>query len=325
MSEPLSSSEIEDVLSSIRRLVSEDMRPAPARSGSVLGRVQAPAKALSAQQPNDTKLILTPALRVVQPHDSARNSVPPMFTAAPRADLSAVPRADAASHDHEADLGAMVANFGAGVDTQDDEWEAETGDIAPSVLDAVNLTDAMLGQADNFEFLLQRQMDRQVADLDAKVDALDTVHAAEADFAEMVEEGEHRFKAAVEPETAAPAWAQTDGYDDDDAEAADHDLDPPPVHAEPDAEWAAAAEASVIAALAAEDQGSFRHEPEPSVDAQDDFLDKDFRIDETMLRELVRDVLREELAGRIGERITRNIRKLVRAEIANALAAQELS
>jgi len=34
-------------------------------------------------------------------------------------------------------------------------------------------------------------------------------------------------------------------------------------------------------------------------------------------------MLREELAGKMGERITRNIRKLVRAEIARALAAQE--
>ena len=49
MSEPMSSVEIEDVLSSIRRLVSEDLRPAPRPV------VTKPAD----------KLILTPALRVV--------------------------------------------------------------------------------------------------------------------------------------------------------------------------------------------------------------------------------------------------------------------
>jgi hypothetical protein len=38
----------------------------------------------------------------------------------------------------------------------------------------------------------------------------------------------------------------------------------------------------------------------------------------------VRDVLREELQGRLGERITRNIRKLVRAEIARVMASEEL-
>jgi len=42
------------------------------------------------------------------------------------------------------------------------------------------------------------------------------------------------------------------------------------------------------------------------------------------LRDLVRDILREELAGSMGERITRNIRKMVRAEIARGLATQDL-
>ncbi|MBE2277497.1 MAG: hypothetical protein IAE87_14530 [Rhodobacteraceae bacterium] len=56
MSEPLSSHEIEDVLSSIRRLVSEELRPAPrARTAA--------APDQSAAEPE--KLILTPSLRVV--------------------------------------------------------------------------------------------------------------------------------------------------------------------------------------------------------------------------------------------------------------------
>ena len=50
MSEPLSSTEIEDVLSSIRRLVSDDI--APQRQSVVAAA--------------GDKLILTPALRVVQ-------------------------------------------------------------------------------------------------------------------------------------------------------------------------------------------------------------------------------------------------------------------
>ena len=61
---------------------------------------------------------------------------------------------------------------------------------------------------------------------------------------------------------------------------------------------------------------------ESDADAEDAY-DQGMRFDEDVLRELVRDMLREELAGKMGERITRNIRKLVRAEIARALAAQE--
>ena len=47
-------------------------------------------------------------------------------------------------------------------------------------------------------------------------------------------------------------------------------------------------------------------------------------FDEEVLRELVRDIIREELQGGLGARITSNVRKLVRAEIARALATQDL-
>ncbi len=47
-------------------------------------------------------------------------------------------------------------------------------------------------------------------------------------------------------------------------------------------------------------------------------------LDEDMLRDIVRDIIREELQGSLGERITRNVRKLVRAEINSAMAARDL-
>lgn len=46
-------------------------------------------------------------------------------------------------------------------------------------------------------------------------------------------------------------------------------------------------------------------------------------LDEEMLRDLVAEFVRQELQGALGERITRNVRKLVRAEIQRALAARE--
>lgn len=46
-------------------------------------------------------------------------------------------------------------------------------------------------------------------------------------------------------------------------------------------------------------------------------------IDMEMLRDLISDVIREELQGPLGERITRNVRKLVRQEVARALEAQK--
>lgn len=61
-----------------------------------------------------------------------------------------------------------------------------------------------------------------------------------------------------------------------------------------------------------------------SQDTPGDAEDTPDLIDEAILRDLVRDILRDELQGALGERITRNIRKLVRAEIAQALAARGL-
>lgn len=47
-------------------------------------------------------------------------------------------------------------------------------------------------------------------------------------------------------------------------------------------------------------------------------------FDEAALRDLIRDLIREELQGSLGERITRNVRKLVRAEIARAMSMRDL-
>jgi hypothetical protein len=47
-------------------------------------------------------------------------------------------------------------------------------------------------------------------------------------------------------------------------------------------------------------------------------------LDENELRALVAEVLREELKGPLGERITRNVRKLVRREIVQALSSLDL-
>lgn len=48
------------------------------------------------------------------------------------------------------------------------------------------------------------------------------------------------------------------------------------------------------------------------------------QLNQAELHALVRAMVREELQGNLGERITRNVRKLVRAEINRALAARDL-
>jgi len=277
MSEPLSSTEIEDVLSSIRRLVSDDMRPAPKLAVAA-----------------GDKLILTPALRVVQTEaelpDPVAAPMPavvadplPMFVAVPRSNLMNAPLDTPRSG-----LGDVVASVGAAVDASPDDWEAEIGDSAPQ---------PDMALANPWSLPAEDTLDDAEALL-----ATDRQDAALNDHFEY-----HAAETAAPSQT--PAWAQEDEIaQDDEAEAA-----AAPLHGtvEPDPVWADAAEASVLAALA-----------EPDA-ADDDSFDQAMRFDEDVLRELVRDMLREELAGKMGERITRNIRKLVRAEIARALAAQE--
>ncbi|MDO9526192.1 MAG: hypothetical protein Q7J57_11790 [Gemmobacter sp.] len=65
--------------------------------------------------------------------------------------------------------------------------------------------------------------------------------------------------------------------------------------------------------------------PDPETPEAGLFAEGGDLIDEDMLRDLVREILREELQGSLGERITRNVRKLVRAEISRALAARDFS
>ena len=56
----------------------------------------------------------------------------------------------------------------------------------------------------------------------------------------------------------------------------------------------------------------------------DEAADDDFVVDEDMLREIVARLVREELQGAMGERITRNLRRMVRREIARAMALRDM-
>lgn len=273
MSEPLSSTEIEDVLSSIRRLVSEDMRPQTR-----------PVVLTSVVPPSGEKLILTPALRVVQDDVSNDLAYPPMFVATPRVVLSNRPV-------QPSGLELVVASVGAAVDAQAEEWEAEV---------EAGVADMGFG-ADDWS----------VPELHAEDDVVepptDETTAEEATI--LAASGADHFELlrTVTQQSPMPSWAQQDeAHDEDEAE----EVTVRSGTIEPDPIWADAAEASVIAALA-EDQKS-----------QPDYLEQGQRFDEAVLRDLVREILREELAGTLGERITRNIRKLVRAEIARAMATQ---
>jgi hypothetical protein len=213
MSEPMSAGEIEDVLASIRRLVSQDARARPQ-----------PAEPPSAAPASPGKLILTPALRVVEPS----HPIPP----AP------------------------------GVRDDGEAAQDPPGDDHPAAAPAP--------------------------------DAPSQAAAVAATIARLVPDWE---------EEPAPAtrlsWVEV-------AESLPDADDAPPRF--------------VHRATAQPSQPSPRQDPadEPAlIGITDDVLD------EAVLREIVREVLREELQGHLGERITRNIRKLVRAEVQRSLTLRD--
>ena len=259
MSEPMTALEIEDVLSSIRRLVSEDLRP-----------VTRPAAPASVE-----KLILTPALRVVV-------DVPPERPAPVAAD--ALP----------ASSGAMMRDEPAVSPPEDwaEEWEFEDEqDRAEPVWD-----DAVWDDAHPVAASVDPAPEWAGADEPAQIDPPDY----------------------GETGGPAPGWAQQSGLEA-------FLLIPSPVASRPDAPadpvWLDEAEAEVIATLTDEAAPAGAEGAGTGDAAATDAAEMTF--EEAVLRDLVRDLIREELQGNLGERITRNIRKLVRAEIARAMALRD--
>lgn len=276
MSEALNSTGNDDVLSSIRRLVSDDLRPAGALA-------RAPA--------DGEKLLLTPALRVVSSEPAAAAPTPP--------------------------IDAVLARVSAGIDQQSDDWESETGDIGPDAQGApmAEDVDAAEWEAHRIDayaepvFILKTPEERAAS----AAETISGEASAGHEFAATLDEAD-----AIPEAEPLPGWAQSHGAEEAESPAAE-----PWVAGtvEPDQAWADEAEAAVLQELASAAPLSG-----PSAEAlePEDGDDLALPIDEAMLREIVRDVLREELQGRLGERITRNIRKLVRAEIARVMASEEL-
>lgn len=300
MSEPMTSVEIEDVLSSIRRLVAEDLRPAAAQPAPAAAPV--PAKAPLVLTP---ALLLTPALRVpAKPEDPA--AAPPRDSLA--GVLKLVGEGDAMARDTQPD------------DLLPDPAEDAGLGVLPPIADLVNTLGAKVADDPSTE-----DWSQDLADGTARA------WGAPNWEPEIVEVDLDRIEEAEVVEFTSPEEARLEEAWRDGAWPEDADLhagmvaDAPEAEApavEVDPELADLAEAAALAEIeAAEDRvAEATAAAAPGIfapDAADDF-------DEEALREVVRDIIREELQGALGERITRNVRKLVRAEINRALATRDL-
>ena len=284
MSEPMSNHEIEDVLSSIRRLVSEDLRPT-AKTDGPPPQAQHPLSSGAAPNPAREKLILTPAFRVVT--DEAEADAPaPQADDLETDDLSSLDDSEIAGFadpeeirvaEDPVPVQSVVSRLSAAVGESDEEWESPVGDpLAWQAETPEILSPATSGRL-HFQPMADDQDDPAAA-FNYEPDAF----SVERDFDDSLDT----------PDPAASAPREVSPPADD---------------------WADAAEAEVRAEL----------EQDVVEDTTSLFSGQEVTFDEEVLRDLVRDIIREELAGTLGERITRNVRKLVRSEIARALAVRE--
>lgn len=292
MSNQVTNVEIEDVLSSIRRLVAEgEKTPAPA----IAVKNDAP---VTVAQPE--RFVLTPALRVAEtaepeaeiedyaPFSRESAELAAQFVAPAPEPLVLTPAAavneplvhDAMTASERASLEATIAELEAAVTDQTNEWEPDGSETTgPSALAAAFAdlgTDTVIEHADIEEVFEDEGFEGDVEG------------AAEADLmAEVVT----LHRPAPEPEPTFRHTAMDDADVDYGDDLLDTDDDGMPIPDDLDE--------SIAAYLAG---GS--------------------KMDEGALREMIVDVVRQELQGEMGERITRNVRKLVRREINNALSSK---
>ena len=310
MSDPVTNIEIEDVLSSIRRLVSGDERPEKSQVKAVERAVGASAPAASNAHQFETardepeKLVLTPSLRVdspapfvVEPADQVSET---SLVDSPVSDFD---HTDNAPDENDApdearsqlnqsnELKARVAEFEEVVARQSDQWDPDGASA-----------DANSGEAGSPLPWEEEEDDSEAPDAENEQKVESSTDLLPEDIVKAIEDAALVSADAVDnssPEEG-PATRAEEQSEDDIPENFAADDNPQDVDS-------------------AQRPGPEAPDNAEVLGASDDFLDED------ALRDLVADIVRQELQGALGERITRNVRKLVRREIHRAMASQELN
>ncbi|MCR8549895.1 hypothetical protein M4578_18870 [Salipiger sp. P9] len=363
MSDPVTNVEIEDVLSSIRRLVSEDARPKAS-----------PANREKQDKPE--RLVLTPAQRVPEfgtvEDDSvndAGSAEPPVLLTSP----TAVPAPESPGAEPEPEAAPAVAE--AQADPVPEATGAEETVAGPATLGA--LVKDELARALTSGRIAEPTED-PVYEEDAEDEALGALLGDSDDIwpamsADMIPATEPVLKAAprAEPETdtgdgglarkiaelEALISRSPDSYEADlpgeggnaafvhhppepmdwdrliptDAKPAEEKFVEPVPSGEPapaaetEPEPAPQPAANVLRGPAWQAESAPRAEIADSAQAEPPARSDDLgAIDEDILRDMVAEIVRQELQGSLGERITRNVRKLVRREIHRMIVSQDL-
>lgn len=215
---------------------------------------------------------------------------------------TAEPNGSARSDDSVEDVGP---NEAPATEVRDDDGrEAEQDREFPTLAERIAELEAAVGseavefEPDGSEDQAQHAPDAVVLPLNPAARRASADETAEADLV---------FAVPGEEESVADDHDATGGVDAESDEEPANGPDGP--------------EAAALPSL-----GAFRHRGHSTSTPAEPTLDDDepALLDEMALRDLVSEIVREELQGGLGERITRNVRKLVRAEIQRAFAARDL-
>ncbi len=308
MSDPVANVDIEDVLSSIRRLVSNG----PEKDGKA-----------SKEARGEERLVLTPSQRIddSEPSESGERSDRATSALAglteahppepgPSLEAESVAEPESEERGPEDD----VADVLSGVDT--DTETAVEDDIAASSLTLSDQggdaqAEAAPGAGETDSGKPEDGTDTPTDDEDAALEGIAAMFARHESTTPSAWEPDGDDEDAFADDAAAPSleWRDVDDTDEDDGydkilAGSDH-----PEETEPREEGRAFAR----------DWDAEARETEDNAFAIDD----EALLDEEALRDLVAEIVREELMGTLGERITRNVRKLVRREIHRALNSQD--
>lgn len=345
MSDPVTNVEIEDVLSSIRRLISEDGRGEKKPETAEQATWKEP-------KPED-RLVLTPALRVADAPvkdayvEDAGDETAEDPTAADLVAEDDSPEDDSpedhGSDEHisedavfetEADDSSASGDTQIEVSGPDEDHRAEEASESDTLI-LESEPEPVEAEAEDTPEDLQAASDDEEAASDALTcempdrqgDSTDAGPEPEAQAAEPEGQSDTLENRVAELEAIIDAGSEQFEPDLGDAEPyADSSSDP---MAWQDADPVSGADADhedpVVSTFRPDIEDHIVDDAMAGLDSEDTllFAGEDAVIDEDMLRDLVSEIVRQELQGALGERITRNVRKLVRREIQRALASQE--
>jgi hypothetical protein len=331
MSDPVSNVEIEDVLSSIRKLVSEgeqargrDAESAEADQGDDLGKQGSEADH-PAEDERPGKLVLTPA-QLVAHGDGASAATPE------RGDEGSPRTADPETPETPGDsvvphlLDRPIGNF---LRRAEDEGDAPDTDARQPDGQSVSVADRDLPEVDAAPESAPDtpEPDDHAPDAPGRdtTTAEDRRSALEATIAELEASVDgHGFEpdgSEASDTTATFDWPGRRSGIDFGAEAA-WTVEEAPEKASGPPE-SAAGDAPTNEDTTAEELAEGTGPDATDDRAYDPDLSGLDGLDDAALRTLVAEIVREELQGALGERITRNVRKLVRREIYRILSSQD--